>query len=88
MNTLIHLKKWVNNITDTLVILIVLILLVEILLGQTNIPFIGSFDLMQQIINIVQQMSLSNASAGIVFIWIIFQIYTPKKNLNKFKFSF
>ena len=80
MNTLIHLKKWVNNITDTLVILIVLILLVEILLGQTNIPFIGSFDLMQQIINIVQQMSLSNASAGIVFIWIIFQIYSPKKN--------
>jgi hypothetical protein len=80
LNTLIHLKKWVNNITDTLVILIVLILLVEILLGQTNIPFIGSFDLMQQIINIVQQMSLSNASAGIVFIWIIFQIYTPKKN--------
>lgn len=80
MNTLIHLKKWINNITDTLVILIVLILLVEILLGQTNIPFIGSFDLMQQIINIVQQMSLSNASAGIVFIWIIFQIYSLKKN--------
>lgn len=80
MNTLKHLKKWVNNITDTLVILIVLILLVEILLGQTNIPFIGSFDLMQQIINIVQQMSLSNASAGIVFIWIIFQIYSSKKN--------
>lgn len=79
MNTLIHLKKWVNNITDTLVILIVLILLVEILLGQTNIPFIGSFDLTQQIINIVQQMSLSNASAGIVFIWIIFQIYSLKK---------
>ena len=82
MNTLIHLKKWINNITDTLVILIVLILLVEILLGQTNIPFIGSFDLMQQIINIVQQMSLSNASAGIVFIWIIFQIYSSKKKLN------
>ena len=80
MNTLKHLKKWVNNITDTLVILIVLILLVEILLGQTNIPFIGSFDLMQQVINIVQQMSLSNASAGIVFIWIIFQIYSSKKN--------
>jgi hypothetical protein len=80
LNTLIHLKKWINNITDTLVILIVLILLVEILLGQTNIPFIGSFDLTQQIINIVQQMSLSNASAGIVFIWIIFQIYSLKKN--------
>ena len=79
MNTLKYLKKLVNNITETLVILIILILLVEILLGQTNIPFIGSFDLMQQIINIVQQMSLSNASAGIVFIWIIFQIYSLKK---------
>ena len=80
MNTLKHLKKWTNNITETLVILIILILLVEILLGQTNIPFIGSFDVMQQIINIVKQISLSNASAGIVFIWIIFQIYSPKKN--------
>ena len=80
MKILKHLKKWVNNITETLVILIVLILLVEILLGQTNIPFIGSFDVMQQIINIVKQISLSNASAGIVFIWIIFQIYSPKKN--------
>ena len=80
MNILKHLKKWANNITETLVILIILILLVEILLGQTNIPFIGSFDVMQQIINIVQQISLSNASAGIVFIWIIFQIYSPKKN--------
>ena len=79
MNTLKHLKKWANNITETLVILIVLILLVEILLGQTNIPFIGSFDVMQQIINITKQISLSNASAGIVFIWIIFQIYSPKK---------
>ncbi len=79
MNTLKYLKKWVNNITETLVILIILILLVEILLGQTNIPFIGSFDVMQQIINIVKQISLSNASAGIVFIWIIFQIYSPKK---------
>ena len=80
MNTLKHLKKWANNITDTLVILIILILLVEILLGQTNIPFIGSFNVTKQIINIVQQISLSNASAGIVFIWIIFQIYSPKKN--------
>ena len=80
MNTLKYLKKWVNNVTETLVILIILILLVEILLGQTNIPFIGSFDVMQQIINIVKQISLSNASAGIVFIWIIFQIYSPKKN--------
>ena len=79
MNILKHLKKWANNITETLVILIILILLVEILLGQTNIPFIGSFDVMQQIINIVKQISLSNASAGIVFIWIIFQIYSPKK---------
>ena len=80
MNTLKYLKKWVNNVTETLVILIILILLVEILLGQTNIPFIGSFDVMQQIINITKQISLSNASAGIVFIWIIFQIYSPKKN--------
>ena len=80
MNTLKYLKKWVNNVTETLVILIILILLVEILLGQTNIPFVGSFDVMHQIINIVQQISLSNASAGIVFIWIIFQIYSPKKN--------
>ena len=79
MNTLKYLKKLVNNITETLVILIILILLVEILLGQTNIPFIGSFDVMQQIINITKQISLSNASAGIVFIWIIFQIYSPKK---------
>ena len=79
MNTLKHLKKWANNITETLVILIILILLVEILLGQTNIPFIGSFNVLQQIINIVKQISLSNASAGIVFIWIIFQIYAPKK---------
>ena len=80
MNTLKHLKKWANNITDTFVILIILILLVEILLGQTNIPFIGSFDVTQQKINITKQLSLSNASAGIVFIWIIFWIYSPKKN--------
>tara|TARA_Y100000748_G_scaffold63458_1_gene51154 strand:+ start:511 stop:753 length:243 start_codon:yes stop_codon:yes gene_type:complete len=80
LNILKHLKKWFNNITETLVILIVLILLIEILLGQTNIPFIGSFDVMQQIIYLIQQISLSNASAGIVFIWIIFQIYSTKKN--------
>ena len=80
MNTLKHLKKWVNNITETLVILIVLILLLEILLDKTNIPFIGSFDVTQQIVNIVQHISLSDASAGIVFIWIIFQIYSLKKN--------
>ena len=55
MNILKHLKKWVNNITETLVVLIILILLVEILLGQTNIPFIGSFNVTQLIINIVKK---------------------------------
>tara|TARA_B100000035_G_scaffold315481_1_gene336879 strand:- start:55292 stop:55534 length:243 start_codon:yes stop_codon:yes gene_type:complete len=80
LNTLKHLKKWVNNITETLVIFTVLIFLLEILLSHSNIPFIGSFDVTQQIISIAQKISLSNASAGIVFVWIIFQIYSPKKN--------
>lgn len=80
MNNLKHLKKWFNSITETLIVLIVLILLLEILIGQKNIPFIGSFNVIQPIINIAKEISLSNASAGIVFVWIILKIYPTKKN--------
>ena len=70
------IKNWSNAITETLGSIILLIFLLELLLGKTFIEFISTFNVSEQIIFITNQLSLSNSSTAIVFVYILYKIYS------------
>ena len=70
------IKNWSNAITETLGSIILLIFLLELLLGKTFIEFISTFNVSEQIIFITNQLSLSNSSSAIVFVYILYKIYS------------
>jgi hypothetical protein len=70
------IKNWSNAITETLGSIILLIFLLELLLGKAFIEFISTFNVSEQIIFITNQLSLSNSSTAIVFVYILYKIYS------------
>jgi hypothetical protein len=70
------IKNWSNAITETLGSIILLIFLLELLLGKAFIEFISTFNISEQIIFITNQLSLSNSSTAIVFVYILYKIYS------------
>ena len=70
------IKNWSNAITETLGSIILLIFLLELLLGRAFIEFISTFNVSEQIIFITNQLSLSNSSTAIVFVYILYKIYS------------
>ena len=70
------IKNWSNAITETLGSIILLIFLLELLLGKAFIEFISTFNVSEQIIFITNQLSLSNSSTEIVFVYILYKIYS------------
>ena len=70
------IKNWPNAITETLGSIILLIFLLELLLGKAFIEFISTFNVSEQIIFITNQLSLSNSSTAIVFVYILYKIYS------------
>ena len=70
------IKNWSNAITETLGSIILLIFLLELLLGKAFIEFISTFNVSEQIIFITNQLSLSNSSSAIVFVYILYKIYS------------
>ena len=70
------IKNLSNAITETLGSIILLIFLLELLLGKAFIEFISTFNVSEQIIFITNQLSLSNSSTAIVFIYILYKIYS------------
>jgi hypothetical protein len=77
MNYLKLVQKWAVNLTESLLSLIILFVLVELLLGQTNIPFIGNLNLVAILSNVLNNIATSGA-AGIVFVWVLYSIYSKK----------
>jgi hypothetical protein len=70
------IKNWSNAITETLGSIILLIFLLELLLGKAFIEFISTSNVSEQIIFITNQLSLSNSSTAIVFVYILYKIYS------------
>ena len=83
MNYLKLVQKWAVNLTESLLSLIILFVLVELLLGQPNIPFIGNLNLVAILSNVLNNIATSGA-AGIVFVWVLYSIYSiPALRLYK-----
>jgi len=77
MNYLKLIHSWAVHLTEALLSLIVLFVLIELLLGQPKIPFIGNLNLVEVITKIFSNIASSGA-AGIVFVWILYSIYSKK----------
>ena len=68
-------KNWSNEATETLASIIFLTFLLELLLGKALIGFISTSNVSDQLIFITNQLTSSNSSAAIVFLYIIYKIY-------------
>ena len=69
------IKNWSNEATETLASIIFLTFLLELLLGKALIGFISTSNVSDQLIFITNQLTSSNSSAAIVFLYIIYKIY-------------
>lgn len=69
------IKNWSNVATETLASIIFLTFLLELLLGKALIGFISTSNVSDQLIFITNQLTSSNSSAAIVFLYIIYKIY-------------
>jgi len=69
------IKNWSNEATETLASIIFLTFLLELLLGKALIGFISTSNVSDQLIFIINQLTSSNSSAAIVFLYIIYKIY-------------
>jgi len=77
MNYLKLIHSWAVHLTEALLSLIVLFVLVELLLGQPKIQFIGNLNLVEVLTKIFSNIASAGA-AGIVFVWILYSIYSKK----------
>lgn len=69
------IKNWSNEATETLASIIFLTFLLELLLGKALIGFISTSNVSDQLIFITNQLTSSNSSGAIVFLYIIYKIY-------------
>jgi len=68
--------NWSNAVIETLALIIYLTFLLELLLGKTLIEFVGSSNISEQLIFITNQLASSSGSAAIVFLYVIYKIYS------------
>jgi hypothetical protein len=68
--------NWSNAVIETLALIIYLTFLLELLLGKTLIEFVGSSNISEQLIFITNQLASSSGSTTIVFLYIIYKIYS------------
>jgi hypothetical protein len=68
--------NWSNAVIETLALIIYLTFLLELLLGKTLIEFVGSSNISEQLIFITNQLASSNGSTAIVFLYVIYKIYS------------
>jgi len=79
MDNMAIIRKWFRVITETILSLIVLFALIEIILGQPNIPFIGQLNILDTLTETFSSLG-TGAAAAIVFVWVIYNIYSKKVN--------
>lgn len=68
--------NWSNAVIETLALIIYLTFLLELLLGKTLIEFVGSSNISEQLIFITSQLASSSGSTAIVFLYVIYKIYS------------
>lgn len=68
--------NWSNAVIETLALIIYLTFLLELLLGKTLIEFVGSSNISEQLIFITNQLASSSSSTAIVFLYVIYKIYS------------
>ena len=79
MDNMALIRRWFRVITETILSLIVLFALIEIILGQPNIPFIGQLNILDTLTETFSSLE-TGAAAAIVFVWVIYNIYSKKVN--------
>lgn len=77
MDILGKLKGWANSLTEVAVSLLALGIVLEVLVGRTNVPFWPDINVIGNVQAIVAGFS-AQGLVGLVAVWVLYSIYTKK----------
>ena len=78
MDILATIRKWAGGLAETVVSLMALAIVLQILMGTSNVPFIGQTDVIGNVSGILAQL-VSEGLIGLVALWVLYSIWKSRK---------
>ena len=78
MEILATIRKWAGGLAETVVSLMALAIVLQILMGTSNVPFIGQPDVIGNVSGILAQLG-SEGLIGLVALWVLYSIWKSRK---------
>jgi len=77
MEVLVSIKKWAASLSELGVSLIALGVVLEVLFGGVNIPFLPTVSVIGNVTTIVHTLG-SQGLVGLVAVWILYHVWKSK----------
>ena len=78
MDILATIRKWAGGLAETVVSLMALAIVLQILMGTSNVPFIGQTYVIGNVSGILAQLG-SEGLIGLVALWVLYSIWKSRK---------
>ena len=78
MDILATIRKWAGGLAETVVSLMALAIVLQILMGTSNVPFICQTDVIGNVSGILAQLG-SEGLIGLVALWVLYSIWKSRK---------
>ena len=78
MDILATIRKWAGGLAETVVSLMALAIVLHILMGTSNVPFIGQTDVIGNVSGILAKLG-SEGLIGVVALWVLYSIWKSRK---------
>ncbi|MBT7120973.1 MAG: hypothetical protein HN895_04100, partial [Nitrosomonadales bacterium] len=71
-------RKWAAGLAETVVSLMALAIVLQVLMGTSSVPFLGSTDVIGNVSGILAQLG-SEGLIGLVALWVLYSIWKSRK---------
>ena len=78
MDILATIRKWAGGLAATVVSLMALAIVLQILMGTSNVCFIGQTDVIGNVSGILAKLG-SEGLIGLVALWVLYSIWKSRK---------
>ncbi|MBT6251129.1 MAG: hypothetical protein HOI81_03715 [Nitrosomonadales bacterium] len=78
MDILATVRKWAAGLAETVVSVMALAIVLQVLMGTSSVPFLGSTDVIGNVSGILAQLG-SEGLIGLVALWVLYSIWKSRK---------
>ncbi len=78
MDILATIRKWAAGLAETAVSLMALAITLQILMGASSVPFLGSTDVIGNVSSILATLG-NDGLIGLVALWVLYSIWKSRK---------